>query len=178
MPDHAHVGKMKRRFRLSELNKTSFLEARKIVSDRTPTVGVSYASRAKSFVCTGGQRKPPSNTETLSQNNQQISKTLVNNSDSISPIKINKVQLPNIENNKINTSVKPSLPQNRSAIPKINQNLDSKTKMTNSQSKSLVQRNKLGESPGIPLPSTSGIKPKKKVNNLEKRQKQLKKLES
>ncbi|GBN58513.1 hypothetical protein AVEN_105202-1 [Araneus ventricosus] len=153
----------------------SFVEARKIVADRTPKVGVSYASRAKSFVCTCGQRKPPNNTETLSQNSQQISKTLVNISESISPIKINKVQLPNIENNKINTSVKPSLPQNRSAIPKINQNLDSKTKMSNSQSKSLVQSNKLGESPGTPLPSTSGIKPKKKSEQFGKETKAAKK---
>ncbi|GBL79370.1 hypothetical protein AVEN_92563-1 [Araneus ventricosus] len=160
----------------------SFSEARKIVADRTPKVGVSYTALAKpTFICTCGQKTPSVNiTEIRPQRSQQSSKPPVSNSESKSPIRINKVQLPNIENNKINTPVKPNQPQNRSCIPKMNQNLcvDTQTKVTNSQSKSVVQNNKFDESPGLPSPFTSGIKPKKKVINLEKKQKLLKRLES
>ncbi|GBO18691.1 hypothetical protein AVEN_242066-1 [Araneus ventricosus] len=154
----------------------SFGEARKIVADRTPKVGVSYASLAKpTFICTCGQKTPSVNiTEIRPQSSQQSSKTPINNSKSKSPIRSNNVQHPNIEN-KINTPVKPNQPPNRSCIPKINQNPDVQSKVTNSQLKSVAHNNKFDESPGLSSPSTSGIKPKKKSDEFGKETKAAKK---
>ncbi|GBL73035.1 hypothetical protein AVEN_128198-1 [Araneus ventricosus] len=111
----------------------SFKEARKIVMDRTPRVGVSYSTITKGLmVSSSTQTSPetqsqekiniptPSQTKSISQNGKYMDKTRDNNrQDQTSPSKLNKEQRStSVSNMDPSTSVNSINPSSRIPTPK------------------------------------------------------------
>ncbi|GBN98286.1 hypothetical protein AVEN_7561-1 [Araneus ventricosus] len=121
MQDHAHALRMKRKSRLLKLSKMCpLVKHEKLLQTELQKLESLMHLWPNLLLYAHVDRKKQSVniTEIRPQSSQQSSKTPVNNSASKSPIRINKVQLPNIENDKTNTPVKPNQPPNRSCIPK------------------------------------------------------------
>ncbi|GBN42795.1 hypothetical protein AVEN_236497-1 [Araneus ventricosus] len=155
----------------------SFREARKIVADRTPKVGVSYASQLKPpFICTCGQTKFSANSTEDRQQDLNLREIPVSNPKFKFSSNANRGGLSNMEKDKReNTSTKPNQPLSRSLIPKINPNLEAEGKVTHPQSKSEEKNDEPDKSLQRPSASTSGTKVKKKVVKLGKETKAAKK---
>ncbi|GBN64002.1 hypothetical protein AVEN_4068-1, partial [Araneus ventricosus] len=145
--------------------------------DRTPKVGVSYASQLKPpFICTCGQTKFSANSAEDRQQDLKLREIPVANPKSKFSSNTNRGGLSNMEKDKSeNTLTKSNQSLSRSLIPKISQNLEAEGKVTHPQSKSEEQNDETDKSLQRPSASTSGAKVKKNVIKLEKETKAAKK---